>query len=85
MQTQESEGLLKKRKVSALHISNALQAFAINSKHEYIPIEVLSEAKQDFPLECKENFPNDEALDRHIHERQMMKWLDKWFGTTQQK
>ena len=50
MSKSKKEGLLYKRKASALDIRELLVHGYINSWYEFVPKEVLDKAKEDFPV-----------------------------------
>ena len=77
-----TQGELKQWKVSALHISTALKEKVVDSKHQYIPIEFVDEAKKDFPSVTFEKYMDGTDWYRVSPDeiRQLMRWRDKWFG-----
>jgi hypothetical protein len=70
MSEKEQQGKLYSRKVSALHVKEALSHSVVNSWHEFVPIELLDEAKADFPIYREE--PE--------FKKELQEWCLKWFG-----
>jgi hypothetical protein len=77
MSEDKKQGKLYERKVSALHIKEALKSSYVNSWHEYIPIEVLDEAKADI---AAHTIPSSFALNLGGYVLVEKSVLLKWFG-----